>query len=129
MATITKFEDLTIWKEARIYCQKVHFITEIEPFKRDYKFKNQIESSSGSIMDNIAEGFGRGGKKEFHQFLSIANGSCSESKSQLYRALDFEYLNQEHFEELKTMNEDIHKMINGLMKYLRNSDNKGTKYN
>ncbi len=88
MSTFRKFEDLEIWQLARKLCNNIFTITEKGSFQNDYRFKDQIKSSSGSIMDNIAEGFGRGGNKEFVNFLSIAIGSCTECCSQLYRALD-----------------------------------------
>jgi len=80
---IERFEDLEIWIEARELCKSVFSITEKEPFNRDFKFRDQIRASSGSIMDNIAEGFERGGNKEFIQFLSIAKGSCGETRHRL----------------------------------------------
>lgn len=93
MAGVHCFEDLIIWQKARELCKDIHRITKYETFSHDYKFKNQINSSSGSVMDNIAEGFERNGNKEFIQFLYIAKGSCGEVRSQLWRAYDFEYIN------------------------------------
>ena len=86
MATINKFEDLKVWQKARILCQEVFELIEKEKFCRDYKLKDQINGSSGSVMDNISEGFGRQGNIEFINFLTISNGSALEVKSQLYRA-------------------------------------------
>lgn len=80
-------------------------------------------------MDNIAEGFGRGGNKEFMQYLSFSKGSATEVQSQLYRALDYQYINQEIFDQLYENTNHIIGKITNLMKYLANSDNKGTKYN
>jgi four helix bundle protein len=80
MGTITKFEDLEIWKLARKLCSDVNTIITETDLNRDYQLKEQISRSSGSIMDNIAEGFERNGTKEFRQLLSIAKGSCGETR-------------------------------------------------
>ena len=125
---IDKFEDLEIWQEARELCRYVFKLTSIGPFNKDYKFKDQIRSSSGSVMDNIAEGFDRDGNKEFAQFLSIAKGSCAETRSQAYRALDFNYINQAQFNELFERTEKLLNKIGSLIQYLKKSDFKGTKF-
>ena len=101
MATITRFEDLEIWQEARRLATEINKICIETELKTDYRFKDQIKASSGSVMDNIAEGFERNGNIEFRQFLSIAKGSAGETRSQLYRVLDFNYINQDKFNLLK----------------------------
>ena len=83
MATANKFEDLEIWKEARRLAKLIHKLTIDTHLKTDFKLKEQIKSSSGSVMDNIAEGFERDGNLEFRQFLSMAKGSAGEVRSQL----------------------------------------------
>ena len=88
--TTERFEDLEIWQEARDLCRRVRELTSRGDFCRDFKFRDQIRDSSGSIMDCIAEGFERGGNKEFIQFVSIAKGSCGETRSQSYRAFDYQ---------------------------------------
>ena len=88
MATIKRFEDLEIWQKARVLCNTIYPLTITGSFERDFKLRDQINGSSGSVMDNIAEGFELDGKNEFRQFLSISKGSCGEVRSQLYRALD-----------------------------------------
>ena len=128
MATIKRFEDLVVWQKARILCQHVHEITHYPEFSKDYKLKDQINSSSGSTMDNIAEGFGRQGNSEFGYFLSISNGSVLEVASQLYRAYDRQYITSEKFSELLTLTREINNMIGGLIEYLAKSEFKGQKY-
>jgi len=125
---IERFEDLDIWKESRILCKYIFGITEKDPFCRDFKLKDQIKTSSGSIMDNIAEGFERGGNKEFIQFLSISKGSCGECRSQSYRAFDYQYIKEDILDELVIRTTRLSKEISGFMSYLKNSDFKGPKY-
>lgn len=97
MSTFQKFEDIIAWQKARILCQVIKKYTDKELFSKDFKLVSQIKASSGSAMDNIAEGFARGGNKEFVQFLYISKGSAGETRSQLYRALDNNYINEEEF--------------------------------
>lgn len=105
MPTITKFDDLEIWQLARTQAMEIHEMIIKEPFNRDFELKNQINRSGGSVMDNIAEGFDRSGNKEFVNFLLIAKGSNAETRSQLYRALDRNYIADKLFLDLKTKNE------------------------
>ena len=101
MATITKFEDLEIWQEARKLAKEVFILSKETALKTDFRFKEQIKASSGSVMDNIAEGFERDGNLEFRQFLSVAKGSAGETRSQIYRLYDCEYISEEQFKDLK----------------------------
>lgn len=108
--------------------QKIHRISIETNLSKDYKLKDQINGSSGSVMDNIAEGFGRGGNAEFVQFLEIANGSLNEVQSQLYRVLDRNYIDQNLFSELYNIAEEVKGKILRLISYLKNSQMKGPKY-
>jgi four helix bundle protein len=126
---IERFEDLDIWQDARSLCRLVFEITSKEPFNKDFRFRDQIRASSGSVMDNVAEGFERGGNKEFIQFLSIAKGSCGEIRSQSYRAFDFEYFDEETLNELLDRTSNLSRKIAGFMAYLKKSTYKGPKYN
>jgi len=128
MTSIKRFEDLEVWKQARVLCQDVFQSTLEEAFARDFGLKNQIRNSSGSVMDNIAEGFERDGSREFVQFLSISKGSCGECRSQLYRALDRKYITNEQFEALSQKTIDLGRKISNLMIYLKNSEIKGNKF-
>ncbi|MEG2077274.1 four helix bundle protein [Chryseobacterium sp.] len=125
---IKKFEDLEIWQLARILCNDIYQISQETLLGKNYRLNNQIDGSSGSIMDNIAEGFERNGNKEFVQFLSIAKASCGETRSQLYRVLDRKFIDDITFEKLKDQTEILSRQISGFITYLQNSDIKGSKY-
>jgi len=125
---INSFEDLVVWQLARELAKDVYHLTQKEHFSRDFSLKDQINKSAGSIMDNIAEGFERGGNKEFSQFLFIAKGSCGEVRSQLYRALDRKHIDEAEFESAKNKAVEVSKQLSGFIKYLKNSGIKGTKY-
>ncbi len=125
---ITRFEDLEIWQESRDLCKFIFTLTERDPFKKDFKLKDQIHSSSGSVMDNIAEGFERDGNKEFIQFLTISKGSCGETRSQSYRAFDYQYINQDALDDLISRTTQLSKKISSLISYLKKSDFKGSKF-
>lgn len=129
MATFTKFEDLEVWQLARNLSLEIfHSINISESFCKDYRLKDQVNRASGSIMDNIAEGFERNGKKEFIQFLFIAKASDGEVMSQPYRALDRNYFFKEKFEFLYEKTESLCRKIGGFIKYLSTSDYSGLKY-
>ena len=125
---IQRFEELKCWQKSRELCARIFQLANQENFARDFSLKDQILRSSGSVMDNIAEGFGRGGNKEFIQFLLYAKGSCTEVLSQLYRAKDRTYLSEEEFEELYPLADEVARMIQGLASYLKTSKMKGIKY-
>ena len=126
--TISGFEDLEIWQDARELCKMIRNLSMREPFNHDFRFRDQINSSSGSIMDNIAEGFERNGKKEFIQFLSISKGSCGETRSQVYRAFDASYISQEDLNDLLERTKKLGIKIGNFINYLKNSPYQGTKY-
>nr|WP_313781165.1 four helix bundle protein [Allomuricauda sp.] len=102
MATVDKFEDLEVWQLARVVCQQVEKLFQNTKLVRHFSLRDQMERSSGSIMDNIAEGFGRDGNREFHNFLSYSKGSCSELKSQTYRAFDKGLISAEDLEQIQS---------------------------
>lgn len=128
MATFKRFEDIEAWQRARELTRKIYKITKAGPFARDFGLKDQIRDASVSMMSNIAEGFERSGTGEFAQFLAIAKGSAGEVRSELYVALDQEYITPTVFQVLCAEAECISRMVTGLMGYLRGSAFKGTKY-
>jgi four helix bundle protein len=128
MATTKKFEDLEMWQMSKKLCNQIFNLTKNEGFSKDYSLKDQIKRSSGSVMDNIAEGFGRGGNKEFINYLSVAIGSCNETKSQLYRASDWKYINDEEFRDCYDLSDEIISKSGSLINYLNKSGFKGEKF-
>ena len=94
MATIKRFEELDVWKLSRELCKKTGELVDNGVLKNNFRLIGQVEGSSGSIMDNISEGFERGTRAEFIQFLGYSKGSCGELRSQLYRILDRNYINK-----------------------------------
>lgn len=128
MATFQKFEQIEAWQRARELTRKVYKITKEGGFARDFGLKDQIRDASVSMMSNITEGFERSGTGEFAQFLAIAKGSAGEVRSELYVALDQEYITETAFQTLCAEAQQISRMISGLMSYLRNSGIKGTKF-
>jgi four helix bundle protein len=128
MATIKRFEEIISRQEARELNKTIGSLIDSNRFKTNFRLINQIEGSAGSIMDNIAEGFERGGNREFIQFLFISKGSCGELRSQLFRALDRNYINQQEFDLFSKHAMKISSLIQKLISYLENSEIKGVKY-
>ena len=128
MATINRFEDLEIWQLAFNQTKDFDLLVETTPLAKDYELRNQMNSSSGSVMDCIAEGFERSGNSEFKNMLVIAKGSNGELRSQLYRCLNRKYINKEKFDELYAKNEILGKKIMAFIKYLQQTEFKGQRY-
>jgi four helix bundle protein len=125
---IERFEDIESWKKARKLTEEIYEATAIGEFFRDFGLKDQIRKASVSILSNIAEGFERGGDKEFSQFLGIAKGSCGEVRAQLYVALDQGYLSRESFASLSTKAIEVSQLLSGFIRYLKGSALRGNKY-
>ena len=128
MATIQKFEDLEVWKKARELSRKIYPITYKAPIVNDFRIRDQIRGSVGSVMDNIAEGFERGSKLEFINCLTISKREVGELKSQLYRCFDNNYISEKVFNELYGLADEITKMLTGFINYLNKSAFKGQKF-
>ena len=128
MPTIKRFEDLEIWQEARRLSQEVIRLSKRTNLATDFRLRDQIKASSGSVMDNIAEGFERDGNREFIQFLSTAKSSAGEARSQLYRVFDNEYIGEEEMLKLVSEYETLSRRIANFMNYLNKKDFKGNKF-
>ncbi len=111
---VTRFEDLIAWQKARLMTQRVYQITSDGLFVKDFSLRDQIRRAAVSVLSNIAEGFDRGSRAEFHQFLVIAKGSCAEVRSQLYVALDAGYLTENEFASLREQAEELSRILGGL---------------
>jgi four helix bundle protein len=125
--TIRKFEDLDVWKNARELCRKIREVINTTDLVKEYSMKNQILGSSGSVMDNIAEGFERDGNKEFIQFLYISKGSLGETRSQIHRCFDSGYLSEFRYNDLINDCQNLSGQISNLITYLQKSDIQGLK--
>ena len=125
---MSKYNETQFWKDSielyRLSCE----ISEKLKQKKNFRFSEQLESSCGSISDNIAEGFGRGGNRELIQFLSIARGSCAEFESQIVRCEIIGVISNELKSEIIVKTTDIERQINAFINYLNTSEFKGTKF-
>ena len=128
MATIERFEDIEAWQTARTLRRTVYRLTRSKPFSSDFALVDQIRRAAISPGSNIAEGFERGGNREFIQFLSNAKGSVGEIKDQLYCALDENYITQAQFDETYRLAESTSRLIGGFMTYLRKAELTGHKF-
>ncbi len=108
------FEDLIAWQKARALTKRIYEVTREGAFSRDFGLSGQMQRAAVSVMSNIAEGFERWRKNEFHQFLSISKSSCAELRSQLYVALDVGYLKPSIFEELMAKALEVARITGGL---------------
>ena len=111
---IERFEDFIAWQKARGLTREIYKVTNLPAFSRDFGLKDQIRRAAVSIMSNIAEGFERGRASEFHQFLSIAKGSCAELRSQLYVAVDADYVPEPRFKQIMSMATEVGNVLGGL---------------
>lgn len=126
--SVKYFEDLEVWILSRKLTNKIYNVSNDGRFAKDFGLRDQIRRAAVSIMSNIAEGYERGGNQEFIQFLSIAKASCGEVRSQLYVAMDQNYINKKECEQLIDVFKKLSIMINNFIEYLKGSRYKGTKY-
>lgn len=128
MATFRQFEDILAWQKARELVARIYQVSMVGNFSRDFAMRDQMRRACLSIPSNIAEGFERGGRKEFILFLGHAKGSCGEVRSQLYHALDQAYLDETTWRELHEACLGISRLLDGLMQYLQQTEIPGRKF-
>ncbi|MFW6059018.1 MAG: four helix bundle protein [Phycisphaeraceae bacterium] len=128
MATIGRFEEIEAWQRVRELANAIYDVSDEGRFARDFALRDQMRRAVVSVMSNIAEGFERDGAAEFNQFLSAAKGSAGEVRAQLYLVFDRRYVDEPTFQRLRSLAEEISRMLNGLMQYLQRSGHKGLKY-
>lgn len=119
---------MEIWQTARTLSNQIFKLTKLEPFSKDFRFRDQIRAAAGSVMDNIAEGFERASRLEFINFLSIAKGSAGEVRSQLHRASDQNYISEKESLSLIEEYKLLSAKISGFIKYLNTTEFKGQKF-
>lgn len=127
--TAKRFEELEIWTKSRSFSKSIYQVFKSTDNHFDRPLALQIIRSSASVVDNIAEGFERGGNKEFIQYLWISKASAGECRSQLYRALDHKVITLSQFNSLKSEVECISVQLYRLIQHLKESEFKGHKYN
>ncbi len=118
---IKRFEDLKCWQKARALTRTIYEYVKREEFAKDYRLSGQITGASISIMNNISEGFDSSSNKEFNRFLSYSRRSCSEVQNCLYISLDQKYIIEDEFQKSYADCEEIRKIIDGLIRYLKQS--------
>ena len=111
---VQRFEDLIAWQKARELVAAVYALTRDGAFSRDFGLRDQIQRAAVSVMSNLAEGFERGGKVEFHRYVVIAKGSCAEVRSQLFVAFDIGYINEIQLKQLQTQASELSRILGGL---------------
>jgi len=128
MPTIQRYEEIQSWQKARELTSWIYAVTQQDAFAHDWGLRDQIRRAAVSAMSNIAEGFERGSRQEFIQFLSVAKASAGEVQSQLYVALDQAYIVQEQFAQGYMLCDETMRLIGGFIGYLRQSSVKGSRY-
>lgn len=122
------FEDLPVWQAARSQHIEVMEMVNLNLFLKDFRLRDQMRAAAGSVMDNIAEGFGRGGNKEFINFLTIARGSNDETRSQCYQAFDRGYISDAQLDAFVEKSRQLSNNLSSFILYLQNSEYKGSKF-
>ncbi len=119
MAKLERFEDLKCWKAARELVKLIYLAAEKGKLKSDWDTKSQIKRAALSVMNNIAEGFGRMNPKDAMRFYDYAQSSCLEVNSMLYVLEDLNYLEREELEKIREQCNKTISLTLGFIRYLR----------
>jgi four helix bundle protein len=111
---VERFEDLIAWQKARNLTKRVYLLSMGKRFANDYALTNQMRRAAISVPSNIAEGFERGRRAEFHQFLAVAKSSCAEFRTQIYIALDIGYVDEVTARSVLEEAEEVARIVGGL---------------
>ncbi len=128
MARIERFEDMQVWRLTRAMVRDIYAATSRGGFARDFALRDQMRRAAVSVLSNIAEGFERGGNREFIHFLYIAKGSAGELRAQMYVVQDQGYMSGAERDVIGRQLEQVSKQLRGLIDYLRGSDLKGERF-
>ena len=125
MSTVQRFEDLLVWQKGRELVREIY-----RSFRacRDMGFKDQIQRAAVSVISNIAEGFERGTRSEFLNYLFIAKGSAGEVRAQLYAAIDVGYLNIETFKYLNDLAAQCSRLLSSFIAKVKTGSRSGTQF-
>src|SRR5262249_10961491 len=111
---VERFEELVAWQKARGLTASIYRVSGAGALAKDFALRDQMRRAAVSVMANVAEGFERGKASEFHQFVSVAKGSCAEVRSHLYVALDAGYLDKATFDTLGAQASEVSRILGGL---------------
>jgi four helix bundle protein len=124
MTTIRRFEDLDVWKNARVLTNKVYDLTENQEFSRDFALRDQIRRAAISVLSNIAEGFESSTQAQFIRYLGFSRASAGEVRAQLYIASDRGYIDAAAFNAAIKQAETCSKQLARFIQYLEKQPNR-----
>lgn len=110
------FDKLLVWQRAHSLVLKIYEVTNSFPKEEIWGLTSQIRRSAVSVPSNIVEGKARGSRKDFKRFLLIARGSLEEVKYQSLLAKELKYMNDEQYEEITVMIEDVGRLLGGMIR-------------
>ena len=119
MATVTRFEDLAVWRKAKDLANAIYAACRQPPLASDFGLRGQLQRAAVSVMSNIAEGFERETTPDFIHFLFMAKGSAGEVRAQLYLARDQKLVSDETADACLELAQTTSGLIGNLIAYLK----------